>query len=154
MHPRKKAQLKNEAKKFTFAGAVATIADYGALNLLTILAGLPLLAANMVSTTISSIISYRLNKRIVFEGRRHGRKRSIVLYSLIIGTGIYLIQGGLLLLFQKPLLPVAELLSQIIPLNPRTININISKVGAGAFAGIWNYLMLRRFVFFAGDAER
>lgn len=153
MRQKKKDQLKREAKKFSFVGIIATTIDYTILNLLTFVGHFPLLAANIFSATGSSLVSYKLNKRLVFEGRRHGRKRTVLLYALILAAGIYVIQSTVLLLISTRLDPVAAPAARFISgiigtdLSVRAVSVNLAKLCAGIVSAIWNYLMLRHFVF-------
>lgn len=147
MQKKKKQQLKSEVGKFSFVGVISTVLDYTILNGLVFLLHTPVLAANLVSTTAGGIVSYQLNKKHTFEGRRHSRKKALLIYILITGTGIYIIQNGLLVIFQKPLIPLADAVAPAIRLDPQIVDVNLAKMLGGVFAAIWNYLMLRRFVF-------
>ena len=140
--------------KFFLVGVVSTTFDYLLLNLLAVMAGLPLLLANSVAAPFSSFLSYKLNKKVVFEDRMHGRRKTLLLYVAIIGFGILVIQNALLFLLEDgiarsvaqvvmPLLDVVNLGS----LSESTVAINVAKIGASLLAALWNFFMLRRFVF-------
>lgn len=153
MHEKKKEAVKREAKKFSLVGMAATLVDYIILNIGTVLLKFPLVGTNVVSTTIASLVGYKLNKHIVFEGGRHSRKKTILFYALVIGTGIYIIQNVILYLighrFEAPTQAALMGLERMgLPdFNERFVSTNISKVAASSVAGIWNYIMLRKFVF-------
>lgn len=140
--------------KFFLVGVVSTAFDYLLLNILAIMAGLPLLLANSIAAPFSSFLSYKLNKKVVFEDRMHGRRKTLLLYVAIIGFGILIIQNSLLFILERgiaqtiaqsvmPLLDVVRLGS----LSESTVAINIAKIGASLLAALWNFFMLRRFVF-------
>lgn len=140
--------------KFFLVGVVATAFDYLLLNFFAVILGLPLLVANSISAPFSSFVSYKLNKRVVFEDRMHGKRKTLVLYVAIVGVGILVIQNSLLHLFEDGLaLTVAEAMKPVLEfvrldgLSEQTIAINVAKIGASLIAALWNFFMLRRFVF-------
>ena len=118
-------------------GMTANVVDYTILNILSFALGWPIWAANTVSATLSSVVSYRLNKRIVFHDRMHGRVRTLVVYALIIAFGVVVIQAIFIHIFY-------DLLSGWLH---AVIALNIAKAGASFLAFLWNYTMMRRFVF-------
>lgn len=140
--------------KFFLVGVVSTTFDYLLLNILAVIAGLPLLLANSIAAPFSSFLSYKLNKKVVFEDRMHGRRKTLLLYVAIIGFGILVIQNSLLFVLERG---IAQTLAQgVMPLleavrlgglDESTVAINIAKVGASLLAALWNFFMLRRFVF-------
>lgn len=144
--------------KFFLVGVVATTFDYILLNILAVIIGLPLILANSVAAPFSSFVSYKLNKRVVFEDRMHGKRKTLLLYVSIIGFGILIIQNALLHFFQDTLAvaaaqhirPVIDLVG-LDGLSETTVSINIAKVGASLIAALWNFYMLRRFVFVTKD---
>lgn len=140
--------------KFFLVGVVATAFDYLLLNIFAVILGLPLVVANSISAPFSSFVSYKLNKRVVFEDRMHGRRKTLLLYVSIVGFGILIIQNSLLHLFENSLaLGVAEAVKpalefiQLGGISEQTIAINVAKIGASLIAALWNFFMLRRFVF-------
>lgn len=144
--------------KFFLVGVVATAFDYLLLNFFAVILGLPLLVANSISAPFSSFVSYKLNKRVVFEDRMHGKRKTLVLYVAIVGVGILVIQNSLLHLFEDGLaLTVAETIKPLLEfvrlggLSEQTIAINVAKIGASLIAALWNFFMLRRFVFITKD---
>lgn len=140
--------------KFFLVGVVATAFDYLLLNFFAVILGLPLLIANSISAPFSSFVSYKLNKRVVFEDRMHGRRKTLLLYVAIVGFGILVIQNSLLHVFENSLaISVAEAIKPALEfirlggISEQTIAINVSKIGASLIAALWNFFMLRRFVF-------
>lgn len=149
----KKQQLKKEAKNFSVVGVISTVMDYILLNFISLLFHVPPVPANIISTTTTSVVSYKLNKRVVFEGRRHSKKRTVLLYVLVIGTGIYIIQNTVIYLLAHRMDEVGLGFSQTINsffgtnIPASIVTLNISKACGGCLAGLWNFLMLRHFVF-------
>ena len=144
--------------KFFLVGVVSTAFDYLLLNIFAVLIGLPLLIANSISAPFSSFLSYKLNRHVVFEGRMYGRRKTLLLYVAIIAFGILIIQNSLLHIFENTLAhPLAE---SILPLldairlghiSESTVAINLAKIGASLLAALWNFFMLRKFVFVTKD---
>lgn len=144
--------------KFFLVGVVATAFDYVLLNFFAIILGLPLLIANSISAPFSSFVSYKLNKRVVFEDRMHGQRKTLLLYVAIVGFGILVIQNTLLHFLEgsaarsltDTVLPLLEFI-HLGDIKEQAVTINIAKVGASLIAALWNFYMLRHFVFVTKD---
>lgn len=148
------AEQKKEVGRFMLVGLVGTVIDYTLLNIFAVLLGLPLLIANSISAPFSSFIGYKLNKRVVFEDRMHGRRKTVLLYGAILAFGILVIQNTILHFVSGSFAwQIAEFVQPAIvfvglgDVELGTIAINAAKVCASLTAALWNYLMLRRFVF-------
>lgn len=144
--------------KFFLVGVVSTAFDYILLNILAVIMGFPLLIANSIAAPFSSFLSYKLNKRVVFEDRMHGKRKTLVLYAAIIGFGILVIQNSLLHILEGGLAQtVAEWLTPILNsaglgmLSESVVAINVAKIGASLLAALWNFFMLRRYVFVTSE---
>jgi putative flippase GtrA len=147
-------EKKKEFGKFASVGIVSTAADYALLNLFAVLLGLPLLVANSISAPFSSFLSYKLNKHVVFEDRMHGRRKTLLLYVAIVATSILIIQNTLLYVLNHTIADdaarmIRPLLTDVGLAMPsvQTIGLNLAKIGASAIAALWNFYLLRRFVF-------
>lgn len=142
-------------------GLAVTALDYFLLNMFAVILKLPVILANSISAPLSSFVSYKLNKHVVFEDRMHSRRKTLVLYALIIGTGILIIQNGLIHIFAGPfsdsvariVKPVFNVLG-LSALSERTISINAAKMLASIFSAVWNYILLRRYVFVTQEDTR
>ena len=143
-----------ELGKFFLVGVVSTTFDYLLLNIFAVILGIPLLVANSISAPFSSYVSYKLNKRLVFEDRMHGQRKTLILYIAIVAFGILVIQNTLLHVLQDSVAQtLAETVQPIIggSLSIETLAINIAKIAASLIAALWNFFMLRRFVFVTKD---
>lgn len=147
-------EKKKEFGKFTSVGLVSTAVDYVLLNTFAVLLGLPVLVANSISAPFSSFLSYKLNKRIVFEDRMHGRKKTLLLYAAIVATGILVIQNSLLYALNHTVADDAATILRPMLIDVglampsvETMALNLAKIGASAIAALWNFYLLRRFVF-------
>ncbi|HEX8390069.1 MAG TPA: GtrA family protein [Candidatus Saccharimonadales bacterium] len=151
-------QRRGEIARFMGSGIVATTTDYLILNGLAILLHVPPVLANTASGAVSSFVSYKVNKHVVFEDRMHGRVKTLILYAVIIGSGIVVIQNGLIHLISGNIaLAIAKFIEPALylvhlnNLSETFVSLNIAKVIASLVAALWNYFMLRRFVFITAD---
>jgi len=143
---------KKEFGRYSLVGFIATSIDYGLLNLLTHIVGLPLVVSNVISTSISSILSYILNRNVVFKDKGHSEWRSILLYVASVAIGIFILQSTVLFVLGNGVLENAydnfgvhdDALNQLLATNT-------AKVIAGFGTMAWNFLIQRRFVFESHD---
>lgn len=138
---------KREFKRFTLVGFTATLLDYGILNLFTHVFGVPIVLSNIISATTSSLYSYVLNRKVVFNSIAHGERKSLALYTGSLMVSIFIIQSTVIAIFGRGITEgwfealgatgqVKELLA-----------INAAKVMAGLCSIGWNFYIQRRFVF-------
>lgn len=145
---------RKETKRFAFVGLAATTVDYSIYNLITGLFQGPLILGNVASTSVASLVSFFLNREVVFDGERQDRRRwTILLYVAIIAVSIYVIQSVVLYVVHEYLphagVSVQQLASQLGMggISDRVWQNNFAKVCASFVGAIWNFFMLRRFVF-------
>lgn len=145
---------RKETRRFLTAGAVATFFDYTIFNILVGIFQVPIIAANIASTSFGTIISYTLNRKIVFDGDRHdSRRKSVFLYIAIIATGIYGIQTLVIYLVHMQFPELGQTVHDVLVsvgidnVSERVAMTNTAKVCASVVSAIWNFTMLRRFVF-------
>ncbi|HET8690154.1 MAG TPA: GtrA family protein [Candidatus Saccharimonadales bacterium] len=149
----KHKHVREEAGRFSFVGIIVTTFDFLLLNFLTLVLHMPLIGANLISATVSSILSFRLNKRLTFSGQRHGYARTIIRYVLIVGFSVYVIQDSVLYLVGHKFDYTTDVVLHafenlgLLNLNDTVVNNNVAKVIAVWVASIWNFFMLRKYVF-------
>lgn len=138
---------KREFKRFTLVGFSATIMDYGILNLLSQVFGMPVVLSNIISASISSLYSYILNRKVVFKNIAHGERKSLLLYVGSLLVSILVIQSSVIGLLGHGVteswyetLGVSGQLKEILA-------VNTAKVIAGFGTAVWNFYTQRRFVF-------
>lgn len=124
--------------RFTLVSSISTALDFTLLLVITGLFGLPIIAANFISTSISFVFSFFASKKFAFKTPDHHVKHEAVKFLAVTLTGIWVIQ---------PLI--------IWPLEPfiRDFGIHgilviiIAKLIASLATFTWNYLFYTRVVF-------
>lgn len=123
--------------RFASVGVVNTLVDFG-LFLLFVGLGLPAVPANLLSTSAGMAVSFAGNRRFVF-GSTGDRRRELVLFVLVCGAGVWLIQPAVILGADAALSAGAGLSALVIA--------PVSKATAIVVAAVWNFLLYRRLVF-------
>jgi len=126
-----------EKIRYLIVGGFNTLLDFIILFGLVAL-GLDKIPANYISTTITMVISFFLNKEFTFKSEDKATKRQFIIFIVVTATGLWIIQP-IVILF------VANLLAQT-DLNDPSI-LFISKIIATVASLIWNYLLYSRLVF-------
>jgi len=154
-------QRRKEVSQVGIIGIVATIVDYLALNVLVGFFAVPAVLASAISSGLGSVYSYKLNKRITYEGRMYGVGRTLVTYIAIAASGIIMFQMGVFYLINSVFqAPIGLIISTIdtwlinVDLNDDVVRLNSAKLVATITASIWSYLMTRRFVYAVTEDER
>lgn len=142
-------------------GGIATAIDYMTLNVLVVMFAVVPVFANVAASALGSYYSYRLNKTLTYQGRMHDPKRTLIIYFSIVISGIALFQVGLFYLinsvFDAPTeyaLGIIDASISELSFNESIMRLNIAKVFATVGAGLWSYLMMRRFVYATSSSER
>ena len=84
-----------EKLRFVAVGGINTAIDFGFLFLLKLI-GLPIIAANIGSTSLAFIFSFFANKKYTFKSRSKNVRRELILFVLVTLTGLWLIQGSII----------------------------------------------------------
>jgi putative flippase GtrA len=121
--------------RFGLVGIVNTVVDFGILNILVGFLGIPVVVANIISTTTAMLTSFALNKRAVFQNEGN-TKRQIVLFFTVTLTSIWVVQTA-----------VIAIVHPLLAALPGPLQLNIAKI-AGISAGlVWNYMWYSKVVF-------
>lgn len=123
--------------RFTLVSSISTALDFAILLTITSL-GLPIIAANFISTSISFVFSFFASKKFAFKTPDHHVKHEAVKFLVVTLTGIWVIQ---------PLI--------IWPLEPIIRDFGVHGILVVVFAKliaslatfVWNYLFYTRLVF-------
>lgn len=143
--------------RFIFVGVVNTAVDLVVLNFLLFTSGqshskVALIVFNTMSASISALVSFVLNKHVVF--RKKDTKNHLVIYFILITlSGLFIVQNTILGLIIDPLRSVSPHISDIINniielrISADVLALNIAKLIASMATVIWNYFLYRRFIF-------
>jgi len=127
--------------RFLVVGCINASIDGGVFLLLSLI-GLPVLVANLISTTCGLIFSFFANRSFTFSARRTDRRSSVLqalLFVGVTGVGLWIIQP-LVILGLQPLVADLEWL-------PEIASVALPKVAAIGVALVWNYVLFRFVVF-------
>lgn len=137
----KKLQLffKNQKIKFATIGAFNTALDFAILFSLKAL-GINVAFSNIVSTGVTFIISFILNKKITFNSTNKTKQENIkefLSFTIITLFGLWVIQTLVIYI-------ITSILSNILISN---ITLFIAKIIATIFSLIWNFVLYKKVVF-------
>lgn len=124
---------KQEKLRFGFVGVINTLVDFGLLFTLRYL-GLPSVTANFVSTSVAFILSFGLNKNVVFRAKGSDIRREVTLFILTTLFGLWVLQTI-----------VITVVDHVAPAS--SISLFVGKVLATIVTICWNYVMYSRVVF-------
>lgn len=121
--------------KFGIVGVIATLIDFGVMNLLHYGAHLDILVANTAGFVISLIFNYLASMKFVFEHKEDmSRRREFAIFVVLSVIGLAL-NDGIVLAFNKGL----------------ALEANIAKIGATALVMMYNFAT--RKIFLDGTSE-
>lgn len=136
----------NQFLRFCMVGIINTLVDVPLFVALHS-AGLNVLVANIISTSLALIVSLILNYKFTFKDRNLSRAR-IVLYFAITLVGIWILQplviSGLLQLNNH--LHLTNFLVQLFG-HQKQLDSLIAKLGSLAASLVWNYAWYSRVIF-------
>lgn len=122
--------LLSQLAKFGLVGVIATVIDFGVMNLLHYGLGLDILFANTAGFIISLIFNYAASMRFVFEHREDmSRRREFVVFAILSVIGL-LLNDGIVVALNKGL----------------TLEANIAKIAATALVMIYNFVTRKIFL--------
>lgn len=126
-----------EKARFLLVGMTNTIIDFGILFILNSL-GLPILVANIISTTTAFCFSFFANRKFTFRAIDGNLKRQIPLFIIVTLFGLWVLQTIVISL-------VSPVLSDLGITG--ALNTLVAKVVATVITLIWNYTLYSRLVF-------
>jgi putative flippase GtrA len=131
--------MKNNQQKLRFlaVGGFNTLLDFGLLFLLKSF-GLPVITANIISTTIAFCFSFFANKNYTFKAADTNIKREIVLFTVITLFGLWVLQTVIIKAVTYALSSYGL---------TSDVTLLIAKLIATVATMVWNYTMYSQFVF-------
>ncbi len=138
--------LEKHAEKIRFAivGGANTALDFALLFLFTNI-GINKFVANYLSTGISLIFSFFVNKSFTFKNKSENAKKQFVLFLVVTIAGLWLLQP-LIIWITTSILDVY--------ISNENITLFIAKLIATVGSLIWNYLLYSRLVFKDGGEKK
>ena len=116
--------------KFGVVGVIATVIDFGAMNLLHYGLHLDILIANTAGFIISLVFNYAASMKFVFEHRDGmSRTREFTIFLILSVIGL-LLNDGIVLILNKGV----------------ALEANIAKIGATALVMIYNFVTRKIFL--------
>jgi hypothetical protein len=131
--------FKNQKIKFATIGALNTALDFAILFSLKAL-GINVAFSNIVSTGVTFILSFILNKKITFNSTNKTKQENIkefLSFTIITLFGLWVIQTLVIYI-------ITSILSNILISN---ITLFIAKIIATIFSLIWNFVLYKKVVF-------
>ncbi len=127
--------LKNKQEKLRFGvvGVINTLVDFGLLFTLRYF-GLPALSSNLISTSVAFVLSFGLNKKVVFRSKDTDIRRELILFVVTTLFGLWVLQTV-----------VIALVEYVAPAS--SLSLFVGKVLATLVTLSWNYVMYSRVVF-------
>jgi len=134
-----KQVIKNNSQvlRFSAVGIVNTVIDFGLLFTLKAL-GLPVISANIISSTIAFIFSFFANKKYTFKSHGGNLVREIALFTIVTLFGLWVIQSVVIYVTYPW---ISELT------NSTSSGLLISKLIATIASLLWNYTLYSLVVF-------
>lgn len=132
--------LKYEKIRFGLVGLVNTVVDFGVLSVLSLLVGVPVFMANIISTSCALVVSFLLNKKAVFGNRSEVSSRQIISFLLVTLSGLWVLQTLVMMV-------VWWVIYSVIGEFQLALSLIVGKVIATAVTLVWNYLWYSRVVF-------
>lgn len=131
--------LKKHAEKLRFAvvGGANTALDFIILFALTF-AGMDKIAANYISTGLSLIFSFFMNKSFTFKHKTGNAKKQFIFFLVITLIGLWVIQPIVIWISSAALAPY---------ITSEAISLFIAKLIATVASLVWNYILYSRIVF-------
>jgi putative flippase GtrA len=140
--------------KFGAVGVLNTAIDFTIYNVLYAVFGLHLLVANLISTTIAMIFSFFANRNLVFKAQAGHPVKQAVLFLLVTGFGLYVLQLGTLHLLTSVWTGPVNVATSIVhtlglgnTFSDTFVRNNAAKVVATLVSLVWNYIVYKRVVF-------
>ena len=139
--------------KFGIVGILNTLIDFAIYNLGISLLRLPVIGANLISTTVAMSFSFIANKTFVFGSKDRRVFSQAVAFVTITAIGLYVIQNGVIFILKYrwswPLDTGYNIVKAIglDSLNRDFVINNGAKAIGTLFSLTWNYLLYKKVVF-------
>lgn len=135
--------VNKQVLRFAVIGGINTALDFGILIILKTL-GLPVIPANIISTSVALTFSFFANRKYTFKGHGDNLRYQVISFLVVTLFGLWVIQN----------LIIIGIDAAVAPLHLQPI---IQLVGAKLVASVasltWNYVLYSRIVFKKASSE-
>lgn len=157
MHERHKRQ----ARRFSINGLSMSALDFVLFVSLGTFLHLPAVGANVVSTSLTSSLSYWINKHWVFGRERSdgSDRRMLLRFFIVTLSGLFILQNLIIFAITHEAWVVGDWLSGVLAESElgyypsSAITLAVAKLVALLASSIWNFVGYKMFVFRATDAK-
>jgi len=134
--------------RFASVGAINTLTDVAILNLLVFGFHLKLIVANLISASISIVISYFWNHVIVFQREHPLSMRLFLKFVVVTGISVLAVQTLIISIVER-LVSVEQImtLTRLSTSQAHLIQVNGAKLVAVLVAMTWNFILYQLVVF-------
>lgn len=128
----------NKVVRFALIGGLNTLIDFGILFILNRVFGIPIVIANIISTSVAFLFSFSMNKKYTFKTSNTDVRREFILFLVVTLTGLWILQN-LVIWVAMPILTTLGLSEGLRLLG--------AKLAATVVSLVWNYFLYDRVVF-------
>jgi len=139
--------------RFAIVGVFNTGFDFGVLNALVFVFGVPDIMANIFSASVAASVSFFLNRRFVFKSVSQKTTRQFIVFMTITLVGLYGLQNLIIYTLTNHFTAPSDWCFSLLDwLSPGTfsldfVNLNFAKIIATFASLTWNYVLYARYVF-------
>jgi len=128
----------NKIVRFGAIGVINTVIDFGILFILNRVFGVPVVVANIISTSVAFLFSFSMNKKYTFKTSDTDVRREFILFLIVTLTGLWILQN-LIIWVTIPALSAFNVSD--------SVKLLIAKLLATVVSLVWNYFLYDRVVF-------
>ncbi len=137
------AQERTRFLKFMVVGVIGAVVDFGIMNLLSKLFGMPLTWAGTISFISAIISNFIWNRYWTYpDSRSRPIARQLVMFAVVNVAGL-IIRLPILHFLELPIRGLFERLSLAIPLSPEFLGKNLTLAIAVGIVMLWNFFVNR-----------
>jgi putative flippase GtrA len=124
-----------ERLRFGIVGVANTLVDVVVYTVL-VAVGLPILVANLISTSAGMALSFTLNRSFTFRAKAGNARTQAMLFFAVTATGLWVVQPLMIMLFSGMFTGLTGMPAIVAP-----------KLAGLAFNLVWNYTLYSKLVF-------
>ena len=133
--------------RFLLVGITLTVIDFAILNLTIFITHMPALAANIISVTLSMVVSYFLNRYFVFRSNRPASLKGLVFFMASTGAVILVAQSVVMALVLYVLSRYTYSFPIVGGVEGDFIEANVAKLIATVVSMVSNFVLYKYVIF-------